>query len=35
LAASPKGVRTALSAARGFSDTAFHRLHETSLLGLR
>ena len=35
LEASPKGVRTALSAARGLSGTIFHQLHETSLLGLR
>ena len=35
LEASPKGVRTALSAARGLSDTAFLQLHETNFLGLR
>jgi hypothetical protein len=34
LEASPKGGRTALSAARGLSDTVFPQLHETPPLGL-
>lgn len=34
LEASPKGGRTALSVARGLSDTVFPQLHETPPLGL-